>query len=160
MAKFPSKNSPLISMSTSSQRPHPLIIATPARRQVRMSINGTVLRSSAQRRTTTLRTPYRTPNINIGSDNEYEDEPDETTSNSQRNTIRPSTKTKKKRSYVWLHGNHVDVLQKGIWREKWQCRQCEDVFYSPGTTSHIKDHLQKVHNLMTIATHQAILPGE
>jgi hypothetical protein len=61
---------------------------------------------------------------------------------------------------VWLHGNHVDILQKGVWKEKWQCRQCENVFYSPGTTSHIKDHLQTVHNLMTIPTHQGILPGE
>src|SRR5277367_2732913 len=124
-------------MPTSSQRPPPLMIATPARRQVRMSINGTVFGSSTQRRTTTLQTPSRTPNINIESDNEYEDEPGQTTSNSQQNTIQPSMKSKKKRSYVWWHGNHVDILQKGVWKEKWQCRQCENVFYSQGKTSHI-----------------------
>lgn len=136
-----------------------------------MSINASVLRSSTRRGMASLQPPHRTTIINTETDKEYEDEsdhePDELNSNHQPNArVRPPTKTRTKRSYVWMHGNHVEVLEKPRgeekrrWKEKWQCGKCMDVFYAPSTTVHIKDHLRDVHGLTSIVTRRAIFPGE
>jgi hypothetical protein len=65
--------------------------------------------------------------------------------------IREPQKPRKHRSWVWFHGKHVEAFVKKqkaktfSWEEKWQCNDHPDVLYSPGTTSHIHQHLRQVH---------------